>query len=217
MLKHFEHIIWDWNGTLLDDAEACISILNNLLARRNMQTIPAQVYRQGFGFPVINFYRQIGFTFEHETYEQVSEEYIKEYLAVSDTLPLRSEAVEILHAFHEAGIRQHVLSALRHDLLEEHIAHRNIRNHFTSVRGLSDLLAVGKTDNGRKLIAEQAMHPARTLFVGDTIHDYEVAQALGIPDCILIQGGHQEPARLQQTGAVVLGTLADLRKWMYAG
>lgn len=214
---NIRHIIWDWNGTLLDDAAECVTILNTLLARRHLPLVSVEEYQRDFGFPVINFYRKIGFTFENESYEKVSEEYITEYLTITDRLPLRHDARETLHAFHTAGINQHVLSALRHDLLEDHIASRGIRPHFTSVRGLNDLLAAGKVENGRRLMWEQSIRPEETLFVGDTIHDYEVACEMGINSCILIHGGHQEPRRLQQTGALIMHNLHEVAQWLLTG
>lgn len=217
MEHKINHIIWDWNGTLLDDAADCVTILNLLLARRHLPLVSMEDYQRDFGFPVIDFYRQIGFTFEDESYEKVSEEYIGEYLAITDRLPLRREAYEILGIFAAAGLQQHVLSALRQDLLEEHITRRGIRSHFTSVRGLNDLLAAGKVENGLRLMQEQGIQPGETLFVGDTVHDYEVAREMGIDACILIHGGHQHPNRLQQTGAMTMHNLGEVAQWILNG
>ena len=44
MLQKYRHIIWDWNGTLLDDAWLCVEILNEILRRRNEQPVTHERY-----------------------------------------------------------------------------------------------------------------------------------------------------------------------------
>ena len=56
-----EHIVWDWNGTLLDDRWLTIAVMNRLLARRNMDELTEDRYLQFFTFPVIDYYRRLGF------------------------------------------------------------------------------------------------------------------------------------------------------------
>ena len=51
-IKNYQHIIWDWNGTLLDDVELCADIMNNLLKTRSLSTITLEKYREIFIFPL---------------------------------------------------------------------------------------------------------------------------------------------------------------------
>ena len=55
MLKpsQYKHIIWDWNGTLLDDAWLFVDIMNGVLENRNMDTITVKKYRKIFADIVI--------------------------------------------------------------------------------------------------------------------------------------------------------------------
>ena len=46
------HVIWDWNGTLVDDAWLCVEIINELLARRGLAPITPCKYSAVFGFPL---------------------------------------------------------------------------------------------------------------------------------------------------------------------
>jgi len=63
-----KHIIWDWNGTILDDRWLTIAAMNSVLARRNMDEITEDQYLQVFTFPVIEYYRRLGFKFEKEPF-----------------------------------------------------------------------------------------------------------------------------------------------------
>ena len=68
----YTHIIWDFNGTILDDVSIGIESVNIMLSRRKMKTIDSvEEYREIFGFPIKEYYKRCGFDFEAEDYETV--------------------------------------------------------------------------------------------------------------------------------------------------
>ena len=78
-MKALEHIVWDWNGTLLDDRWLTIAVMNRVLARRNMYELTEDRYLQLFTFPVIDYYRRLGFDFEKTSFSELGTEFINEY------------------------------------------------------------------------------------------------------------------------------------------
>jgi hypothetical protein len=60
---NYKNIIWDWNGTLLNDITICIKSMNILLKERTLPLISEDKYRDIFTFPVRNYYEQLGFDF----------------------------------------------------------------------------------------------------------------------------------------------------------
>ncbi len=56
-------IIWDWNGTLLNDLDLCISAINVLLGKRELPLLNRQTYKAVFSFPVKDYYKAVGFRF----------------------------------------------------------------------------------------------------------------------------------------------------------
>ena len=77
----YKHIIWDWNGTLLDDTQLCVEVLNELLLLRGKSAITEDDYRQNFNFPVINFYKYLGFDTSADSFASISHEFIQTYEA----------------------------------------------------------------------------------------------------------------------------------------
>ena len=75
----YKHVIWDWNGTLLDDVGECVAVLNDMLGKRGMELATVERYQKAFSFPVINFYLDLGFDFEKEPFDKVADEYIESY------------------------------------------------------------------------------------------------------------------------------------------
>lgn len=60
----FDTVLWDWNGTLLDDAALCCELLNTMLARHGYAPVGSmEAYRQVFCFPIETYYRRAGFDF----------------------------------------------------------------------------------------------------------------------------------------------------------
>jgi phosphoglycolate phosphatase len=205
-------IIWDWNGTLLNDVELCISSINSLLKNRNLSQINTKKYKEVFSFPVKEYYKTLGFDFETEDFSVPAHQYIDLYYAGFGSCSLQENTIEVLTHFRKKGIRQFVLSAMEHEMLEETLKIKGIFHFFEGVAGLRDHYAVSKIDVGKQLILDFEIDRENTLMIGDTTHDFEVAQHLGVK-CILIADGHQTPERLEKTGGIVIGSLQELVTW----
>jgi phosphoglycolate phosphatase len=183
--------------------------MNELLRRHHLPPLSFARYQQVFDFPVRGYYEQLGFDFSRTPFEQVGSEFIDRYEQHRPRLRLQPGARTLLARLHARGIDQIVLSAYRHDTLEDLLAAKGVRGYFTHVAGADDHYARGKTEQGIALRDRLGLVPRTTLLIGDTVHDAEVAAAMGI-DCLLLNAGHQTRARLEATGAPVFNHLADL-------
>lgn len=206
----YTHLIWDWNGTLQNDAWLCLEIINALLEKYHQAPLSLSYYREIFGFPVRNYYEKAGFDFQVASYETLAAEYISAYDRRSRACDLQPQAVDILEFCAERDFSQYVLSASQQHPLEQIIAHYGLGKYFCQVVGLSDYYGQGKVENGKALVAQLNVPADHIVLIGDTKHDYEVAQAIGI-DCVLFSGGHQAKERLAACGTLVIEDLRDLR------
>lgn len=209
-------IIWDWNGTLLNDLDFCISTINTLLEKRNLALLNRQIYTEVFSFPVKDYYQTIGFDFGKEEFEIPAKEFIDLYDSRVENCNLHNSAIEVLSYFKEQGARQFVLSAMKQDMLKQTLKHNSVFDFFEGIYGLNDHYAVSKIERGEQLISEFSIEKNKTWIIGDTIHDFEVAEKSGIK-CILIADGHQSEERLKSTGAVVISELYELKNIQFMG
>ena len=69
-------IIWDWNGTLLNDVHIALSTMNSLLIKYNLPILTENRYRDIFQFPVENYYIYAGFSFEKIPFQQLADQFI---------------------------------------------------------------------------------------------------------------------------------------------
>lgn len=212
-MTRYHHLIWDWNGTLLNDVQTCVEVLNRLCRKYHKNPTTYDFYLQEFDFPVERFYKTLGFDFSQESYDQVARDYIALYTERQRQCSLHSHARSSLEHCTQLGLNQSILSAYHQSLLEEIVKDFNIHDYFDHIMGLSDLHAKSKVAVGHDLIKRLECPPQQVLLIGDTTHDHEVAQNLGV-DCILIQNGHQHPDRLQACGIPVLTGLDQVPIWL---
>ncbi len=208
------HLIWDWNGTLLDDSQACVDAINVLLSRRGMPTVSRERYLEVFDFPIRDYYLKVGFDFAHDTeWVRLADEYHEIYADLSRASRLRPHARRILDALRDRGCALSVLSACELRMLKRMMDERGILDCFDHVYGLSDFQAHSKVELGHALLGDADIAPESALLVGDTTHDFDVAQALGVR-CLLMTGGHQSEPRLRRCGCPVVHTLHEVVAWI---
>lgn len=198
----YENVIWDWNGTLLNDVKVGVDTLNDMLDRRGLPSLTVQQYKDLFEFPVVCFYQRVGFDLVKESFHELSVDFVGTYDKYAEGVALNPFVPEALAYVQQSGIRQYILSALREDLLNCMLGEFAIDFHFERACGSDDIYAAGKIERGRRMLETLDICPAKTVMIGDTVHDAEVARALGF-DCILFAGGHNSEWRLQEKAPVI--------------
>ena len=204
-------LIWDFNGTILDDLHLCIRIENQMLAKRGMKSdYTPEEYRELFCFPVINYYYRLGYTFENETYEDISVEFNDLYDQGFDTCALVDGFEELITESIEMGYRNVILSASRQQALLSQCHQLHIAHYFDEILGMDNAMAVSKVEMAEKWMESSDVSPEECMYIGDTDHDLDTARALGIENCVLVSCGHQSYERLKKMTDNVVHTLREV-------
>lgn len=212
ILYHYENIIWDWNGTLLNDSWLCVEIVNKLLLNHNNRKLDIDSYREVFGFPISDYYKKIGIDFEKESFEVLTSKFISDYLTNVHKCKLQNGAMSILNEVNNKKIKQFILTAAHKESVISLLKHYVIEQVFEQVEGLDNHKAESKIDKGLSLIENNLIDIDKTVLIGDTIHDFDVANQLGL-NCILIANGHQSKYRLKEktnNSIQIFGNLSEL-------
>ncbi len=200
-----DHIIWDWNGTLLDDVSFGYRLANWLLSQYHLPQIEnLETYRRIFTFPVKDYYNAIGFG--DDIFPEVAVKWMDKYMAEEHECPLQPGALEVTRLFREKGLRQVIISASQLENLKFQLKERPFFDYFDPPRGRGDIYAGSKIEIALDWMKTSGARSETTVFIGDTLHDYDVAQAIGCR-CILVEGGHQLPETLKKSGAIVAKSL----------
>lgn len=208
----YDYIIWDFNGTIFDDVQIDIDSLNVMLEKRGLKLVKdREEYREGFMFPIKQWYLNRGFDLESESFDDVAVEWLNEYLSREPEAGLVEGVTETLEYFKNKNVKQIILSASEITMLMRQLKMLGVEEYFEEILGLDNVYAAGK--KGIALEWRKAHPDERLLFIGDTDHDYFVAEAIGA-DCILIAEGHQSAEKLREMSGVmaVLDKQSDVIK-----
>jgi phosphoglycolate phosphatase len=211
----YKQLIWDWNGTLLDDAWLCVEAQNTILKAHGLDPVSLEHYQQNFGWPVEGYYKTLGMDLSRAEFEAISHEFIAAYEAKKFACSLHAGAAEVLGFCQTAGCQQVVLSAYLETHLRPLVEHYGLGQYFSHYMGNRDIFAGSKVARAQQFVQSLAAPAEQVLVVGDTLHDAEVARACGV-DCVLIVGGHVSEARLQQAGFPVIHQLEQLPRLLGA-
>lgn len=206
----YKQIIWDWNGTLFNDIDVCIETMNELLNKRNIKPIQSRkYYREIFCFPVIDYYLKLGFDFKQESFKNVADEYIESYHKKCMSSKLMPGTKEVIKSLNDLQIKQTVISASEQNSLNKQIKPFNINHLFEDIIGIEDNFARSKLSLAKDYLLCNHLNNNEVLFIGDTVHDYEVSNCLKC-DCVLISWGHQSINILKNSEVPIINNFDEL-------
>lgn len=214
--RPIEHIIFDWNGTLIDDLALAVCGVNHAAAPLGISPIDEDTYRRHFGFPVRGFYSRIGFDFEQHPFETTVATYLSVFDANVCDCPLQPGAKEVIAWARNGGVSVSILSASHQETLHSTLRHHGLGTGFDHVMGLQDTSASSKLALAAELDARLGRPGRRALMVGDTVHDLEVAIAHGW-QAVIIARGHQGPEHFTGHDVAIVPDLHALARWPLSG
>ena len=204
----YEYIFWDWNGTLFNDAKASWLAVNDMLIARNLPLISFEQYREYVDVPIMRFYDRVMDT-KNESIEALSDEFHALCYSHLPSDPLAIGAKEMLEFLANNGVKQYIFSSSHKNRIITYLDKMGIQHYFDYVLAADDFHAASKIDRTRDFIIEKNIPVDKIVFIGDLIHDSEVAASVG-SDCILVGSGHQPISKLVSTGANVVNSIHEL-------
>ena len=205
-----KYIIYDFNGTILDDVDVGVKCLNYLVDKYHIRekAFSRDEYLDIFTFPVIDYYRNAGFTFEDVSFEIIGQEWIEKYQSLKDEYHLVEGIKDILEANLKKGYKNIILSASKLDNLIAQCKELGIYDYFEDILGIGDIYAGSKEYIAKEWIKDK--DPSECIFIGDTIHDLEVAKAMNVR-CALVASGHQARYRLEAAHNEVYDNISGVK------
>ena len=182
------HVIWDWNGTLLDDVGAVLEATSVAFRQAGIRVeVTGESYRRSFTRPIRVFYeRLLGRPIGHDEWVRLDHAFHLEYARLDDRCTLAAGAREVLDEIRELGWSQSVCSMLPEEYLLPAVERQGIAGHFVRIDGLCGAERGGaKLENLIAHLDHIGVSPARTVMVGDTVDDAVAARGAGIA-CILL-------------------------------
>lgn len=211
MIMLMKTILWDYNGTILDDVKLCHRIECGMLKKRGMRTFSLDEYKDMFCFPVIDYYYKMGYTFETESYEDISVEFNEAYDAGFGECRIADGFHDVMQRAQARGIDNVIISAANRGKLLEQCVQLGISSCFSEILGTDNLLGGSKIHLAEEFMKRSGLKPEDCMFIGDTLHDMETAAAVGIRDIVLVASGHQSRMVLEEGWDNVVDTLKEIK------
>lgn len=203
-----KHIFFDFNGTLINDVDLCLELLNNLLSEQKKPSVDINKYKEIFTFPIKDYYIAAGIDLQMDSFEDLSIKFINEYQPRSLECGLFSDVIPTIKKLKAESIHTYILSASEKNNLVEQCKFYNLLPLFDEILGIDNIHAGGKVSLALDFMKRTNINPNEALLIGDTIHDYEVASAIGV-ECRLVSTGHQSVNVLKKANTKIYPTLHE--------
>lgn len=204
----YHNILWDWNGTLIDDAVTSLNCVNDMLTEMGKPLITMEQYYTYVETPIIGFYRHI-LTEDELDFPSISKSFHNSYNNRLNETKLSLNTLNVLKSLKENGAKQYIITATKEENAKNLTIKYGVNEYFDGIFGADNTLAESKVERALKFFNDNNINPADTVFVGDTLHDLETANALGV-DCILVTFGHQGKAIVENSGTVTADNLDEV-------
>lgn len=206
-------IIFDFNGTLLDDLEINHEIFNMLARDFNARKISMEEYKEVFDFPVKAVYKKWGFDVEGDKFPIIADRFHEYYNSlVFKRCKIFDSAIELLNEL-KGKYKLVCLSASKKETLDDQLKYFNIYDYFDDVVGMTDKYANGKVELACNWLENSDLNKDEIIFVGDTVHDNLVGNCMGVK-CVMITSGHNSRQRLEKVCDNVIDDIRDIKKYL---
>ena len=210
-MNSIKYIIWDWNGTLVDDAWLFVDLMNCVLKKRRLPIINIVDYQNTFCFPLEDYYKKLGFNLDIEPYEIPSMEFIALYNKNKYRPLLYPYAVPLLKKVSSSGVKNYLLSAQKEDSLLELVNFYKLNDFFQLVKGTDNFHARGKDSIAGNILKNLNVQNNEVLFIGDTNMDVEIAQKYNA-NIIALTFGHQSKDRFPNKNLILVDDSKGLER-----
>ncbi|RLP96851.1 HAD family hydrolase [Micromonospora sp. CV4] len=201
------HLVWDWNGTLLNDLSLVVAATNAAFASVGGPAVTLDEHRVRFRRPIAEYYAEVlGQAVDDDEFGRLDRIFHDAYRSGLTTCELAADARTAMAAWPGS---QSLLSMWFHEELVPTVHTYGLTGHFTRVDGLR--AAVGgdrKAESLQRHLAELGVDGNSVVLIGDSIDDADAALAVG-GRAVLYTGGFTDPTRLRASGHPVADTLTD--------
>jgi phosphoglycolate phosphatase-like HAD superfamily hydrolase len=204
-----DHLVWDWNGTLLNDLELVVSATNTVFATLGGRPVTAEEHRLHFRRPVADFYASVlGRAVDADEFDQLDAIFHDAYRAGLTTCALADDAADAMRSWPGT---QSLLSMWFHEDLVPAVTAFGLDGRFSRVDGVRVTPGGDRAYKSGHLashLESLGIEGRNTVLIGDSIDDADAAESVGAA-AVLYTGGFTHRDRLHASGRPVADTLSE--------
>ncbi|MFM8342481.1 MAG: HAD-IA family hydrolase [Methylomonas sp.] len=198
MKNRFDLIIFDWDGTLVDSIDWIVHCIQNAAANHNCPIPPAQAAKDIIGLSIENAIKTLFPNIDNETQKKIvtdySETFFSKQISRDDLFP---GVYEMLRRFKQDGYRLAVATGKKSSGLTQAIEGTGVADLFCTTRCSDQTASKPHPLMIDEIVAQLGVSKQRTLMVGDSIHDLQMALNAQVASIGVSCGAHAESVLLE--------------------
>jgi phosphoglycolate phosphatase len=213
-MSRYELVVFDWDGTLMDSTRVIAQSLQ-AACRDVGSPVPSESEALFvIGLNMADTFRRVVPGLDAEGQRLLAERYRHHFLAREHEAPLYEGVPEMLAELHRRGRRLAVATGKARRGLERALDATGLRRWFEATRCADEGFAKPHPGMLLMLLEMTGVEPRRTLMVGDTTHDLELAANAGIDAVGVSYGAHPEELLATRPALARCASVVDLRRWL---
>ncbi len=214
VVRHFDLIVFDWDGTLLDSTGAIVAAVQAACRDLEIPEPSAEHARQVIGLGLLDALRHSAPDLQEDRFDVMIERYKYHYLSNDQGLCLFEGASELIAELHSRGFILAVATGKSRTGLDRALAHSGLGEYFSSTRCADECFSKPHPQMLEQLMEEFSVSPERTLMIGDTTHDLQMALNAGVSALAVAYGAHPAEALDAFQPLARVHNVDELAKWL---
>jgi phosphoglycolate phosphatase len=212
--RRFDLIAFDWDGTLFDSTAIIVRCIQRAVVDVGGEAPTDKAAAYVIGMGLMDALAHAAPDVPREKYPELGTRYRHHYMAHQDDLALFPGVLTMLQ---ELKARKHWLAVATGKSrrgLDEALRTVQLRGLFDGSRTADETAGKPNPAMLLELMRESGAQPDRTLMIGDTTHDLQMAVNAGCP-CVAVSYGAHEPSGFGAMRPLhVAPSVPDLHTWL---
>lgn len=214
MPNRFDLLVFDWDGTLMDSAGAITASLQAACGDLDLPVPDAAKARYVIGLGLNDAMAHILPGLDPARFQDVAARYRVHFLAQDSGTTLFHGAAAAIAELHAAGFLLAVATGKSRRGLDRSLAATGLKPYFHATRCADEGHSKPHPGMLRGLMEDLEVESGRTLMIGDTTHDMEMARAAGVARLGAAYGAHAKSALLDYEPLACVDDIGSLRLWL---
>jgi len=216
MPKHYDLLIFDWDGTLMDSAGVIVDSIQRACEDIGLAAPGDRASRQIIGLGLVQALQTLLPDLPAEDYPRLVERYRHHYLGRDNDIPLFEGVADSISRLHASGFQLAVATGKSRLGLERALASSGLGEWFSATRCADQTHSKPHPAMVLELIEELDADPARTLVIGDTSHDLLMASNAGVASLGVTYGAHEPDDLRPHAPLALMDSFAEVDAWLNA-
>lgn len=214
MERRYDLIVFDWDGTLMDSTAVIAGSIQAACRDLDLPVPDDETARHVIGLGLNEALRHAVPTAPEAIYESLVARYRHHFLAQGEAIPLFDGAREMIMALHATGHLLAVATGKNRNGLQRALESTGLKQYFHATRTADQTFSKPHPAMLLELMDELMVDPGRTLMIGDTTHDVQLARNAGVDVVAMAHGAHPPEQLLALKPLALVEDFAGLRAWL---